>query len=144
MVTGLVRTFGLLSVSVVPALIGCSSSTVTDIAQRPVDGPMAGVVVYGFVTSPQSRGIAQVSVVVEARVQGACTNPRMTSDSVISDATGRYRALLSNWGTEFTVCVNARVTGGGIVRDSSQRTPVVLRSASLDSVRLDIPVRLNP
>ena len=109
----------------------------------PVDGPMATVTIYGLVTTPSGSAAPNVTVAAEAHVNASCANPRMDRATVVTGEMGNYRATLGNWGEEFPVCVNLRVTPatGLYAVDSVQRAPVYMRSVGPDSVRVDIVLR---
>lgn len=123
------------------ALVAVTASCDKDSFVGPVDGPAATLTVYGQVTRADGAGVPSVEMAIEARSQGACTNSRMDVATATTDASGRYRATLFNWGTQYTVCVNVEATpasASGLAADSLQRSPAVMRSQDPDSIRVDV------
>lgn len=127
----------------VAALLGLLSCSATGL----IDGPMAAVTVFGTVSLPNGTPAAGVSVIAEARAQASCATGSLDRDSVMTNAAGRYRATLLNWGNQFSVCVALRVVppeGMAFATDSAQRVPVLMRSSNPDSLRVDIVLRPSP
>ena len=111
---------------------------------EPVDGEVAWIVVYGQVIEPNGSAVAGVRIDVTGLRPSTCDDQMLYPDRVVTDATGRYRATIGNWGTGFTVCVRAAATppdGSGLLADSISMTPVTIRSPASDSLRLDIQIR---
>jgi len=117
---------------------GCGEPT------HPVDGPLAGIIVYGDVTDPRGNLAPSVSIEAEALSQGSCSGFHMEQTKVETDVAGRYRVIFTNWGEEFTICVKLRILPPApFAMDSLQRSPVVMR-VRFDSVRVDIALRPAP
>lgn len=127
----------IVSVALFAAVASCDKAAVVG----PLDGPAATVTVHGQVSRADGVGIPSVAMAIEARAQGSCAGPSMDATTVSTDDSGRYRATLFNWGSEYTVCVNVHAVpanGSGFKGDSLQRFPVIMRSENPDSIRLDV------
>lgn len=125
------------SIALFAVVTSCDKAAVVG----PLDGPAATVTVYGRVSQADGAGIPSVVMAIEARAQVSCAKPSMDATAVTTDDSGRYRATLFNWGSEYTVCVNVQAvpaSGSGFNADSLQRFPVIMRSEDPDSVRLDV------
>ena len=121
------------------ALAGCRADTVV------VDGPMAAIVVRGQVTDTLGNPVASAAVRLAWRPGEACTAPLASGPAAVTDAEGRYVALLSEWGIEFTACVRVLAEPPSpalLSPDSTLRSGVHLRSiGTLDTVTIDVALR---
>lgn len=131
----LLRALGI--VVVASLLAGCNSEKI-------IDGEAATVIVYGRVSAANGAVAPRALMSLTAHVQGACANPIMDAVNAVTNTAGDYRAALFNWGTQFTVCVSvnaAPAVGSGFLSRSVQRAPVVMRSGSPDSIRVDLELQ---
>jgi hypothetical protein len=117
---------------------GCTPTT--------IDGEMASLTVYGQVTRSDGTPAAGVRIEVEARVPGDCTQRVVAGMPVETDADGRYRTSVMQWGSRFDACLFARaVPGAGMAAgvDSLTVAQVEMRAVRPDSVRLDFALDLR-
>lgn len=126
----------LLALSVMVGGLACGRDPTTM-----VDGEFASILVYGQVLQPDGAPAAGVSVALEALRLGSCEGPPSDRTSAVADTSGRYRAVLGNWGKRYTVCVRVQATpspDSGLTPGLATRSPVEMRASPLDSVRVDV------
>ena len=117
------------------SLGACSDS----ISEPTLDGAYAAIRIYGFVHAPDGSPVAGVPIRLEARVVANCSAVRDRATAV-TDASGRYAAILGNWGHAFDACLRlwAEPVGDAIVAsDSTTRASVRVGGAWADSLRID-------
>lgn len=105
-----------------------------------VDGEHASVWVYGEVLAPDGAPIEGVEVTVEARRPEACDTSSNVRNSTTTDAGGRYRTGVGQFGVRFDVCLHVHAippASSGLAAVALSRSAVEMRSAP-DSVRIDL------
>ena len=128
------RLESLIGVCFVVLGIGCRADPL-------VDGPAATVVVYGRVSASNGAAPPPALMSVTAHVNASCANPVMDAVNAVTSSAGDYRAILFNWGTDYSVCVSVHAAPpaeSGFRASSEQLAPVRMRSDRLDSVRVDL------
>ena len=131
------------SCGILLVLAGCRADTI--VAERIVDGPMAGVVLQGRVTDILGSPVALATVRVAWRPGQTCTTPLPSGPAATTDGDGRYLAVLSEWGVEFTACVRVLADPppeASLSPDSTLRSGVHLRSRGTpDTVTINVVLR---
>jgi hypothetical protein len=120
------------------------SSIVTAACSRKplvMDGKHAEVWVYGEVLALDGEPIEGVRVEVEARRPEACEAPSNVRNSTTTDALGRYRTVVGQFGSRLEVCLHVQAIPperSGLAEAAMSRSAGEMRSAAADSVRIDI------
>jgi hypothetical protein len=124
-------------------LLLCGSLAAAGCGPAPtiVDGEHAELWVYGEVLNADGTPVREARVRVEARHPEACETPSNVASSTITDAAGRYRTVVGQFGSRFDVCVHVEAIppeGSGLWPSVASRPDVEMRSVEPDSVRIDI------
>jgi hypothetical protein len=123
-------------------LLGCSlAGAACGGGPLVVDGEHAAVWVYGEVLAPDGAPVQGVRIEVEARRPDACETSSNVSNSTTTDALGRYRTVVGQFGARFEVCLHVQAIppeSSGLAAVALSRPAVEMRSAAADSVRIDL------
>jgi hypothetical protein len=106
-----------------------------------VDGEHAEVWVYGEVLAPDGAPIEGVRIEVEARRPEACETSSNVRNSTTTDAVGRYRTVVGQFGARFEVCLHVHASpleSSGLAAVALSRPAVEMRSGAADSVRINL------
>jgi hypothetical protein len=108
----------------------------------PHGDPIAGVIVYGRVTSSTGASVSSATVVLGFAPNSSCAT--VQAHSVVStDSAGRYTESLFQFGEPFTSCVKVVVSpppAAPLAPDSVIRQAVPFTNTS-DSVQIDITLQ---
>jgi|GEM_PF-5712093 len=106
-----------------------------------VDGEHAALWVFGEVRSAEGAPVGGARVQVEARRPEACETSSNVANWTITDAAGRYRTVVGQFGSRFDVCVHVEAIppeSSGLAPSVGRRPAAEMRSVDPDSVRIDL------